>query len=443
MTVLNNFTLTEYEKYLKATKAKYPCVGFEVLDYEILPDRFAIIRHDVDMSPYCAIEIARIEARHGVRATYTIILNEKFYNPFEISVRKLIAEISELGHDIGLHFDPEWHDIRSEVQLSDAIRWEADLLNKILLKENVKPVKTFSFHNTTPFSMKCQKRFYASLRNAYAGDLQKHVQYISDSNGFWRHRSWDALLMEDHPRIQILTHPEWWMSKELEPAEKVCNELSRRAINAWHEYRSHPMLRSNDSGLEAALKILPSIYGHEGDSLLLSWLSGNRKEAYLRLFFMFERRVAEVFDRVLLDNISKLGQDFLNVIKKLSLGVDLLVVFNIFLNIDHERSYGITAVEFNNMILLKKSLCFGSYEISAEIFQQEFDKLCEINNKFIDWIDAFGSIDNINPTIQCNMGYKNNDSWIHLWLADHQKLFGISSECIEQMTVKDYKYDAN
>lgn len=435
--------MAEYEKYLEVTKSKYPCLGFEVLDCEILPDRFAIIRHDVDMSPYCAVEIARIEARHGVRATYTIILNEKFYNPFEISVRKIIAEISELGHDIGLHFDPEWHDIRSEVQLSDAIRWEADLLNKILMKENAGPIKTFSFHNTTPFSMKCQKRFYASLRNAYAGDLQKYVQYISDSNGCWRHRSWDELLIEDHPRIQILTHPEWWMPKELEPAEKVCNELSRRAINAWCEYRSHPMLKSNNSGLETALKILPSIYGYEGDSLLLHWLSGNRKEAYLRLFFMFERKVAEVFDRVLLDNIFKLGQDFLNVIKRLSLEVDLFVVFNIFLNIKYESSYGITVVEFNNMILLKKSLCFGSCEISAEIFQQEFDKLCEINNKFLDWIDTFGSMENVNLIIQSNMGYKNNDSWIRQWLVDHQNHFGITSEYIEQLMVKEYRHDTN
>ena len=86
MTSLNNFTLKEYEKYLEVTKLKYPCLGFEVLDNEILPDRFAIIRHDVDMSPHRALEIARIEARHGVRALYTILLNEKFYNPFEINL---------------------------------------------------------------------------------------------------------------------------------------------------------------------------------------------------------------------------------------------------------------------------------------------------------------------------------------------------------------------
>ena len=436
MTSLNNFTLKEYEKYLEVTKLKYPCLGFEVLDNEILPDRFAIIRHDVDMSPHRALEIARIEARHGVRALYTILLNEKFYNPFEITIRKLIAEISELGHEIGLHFNPEWHDIHSEVQLSDSIRWEADVLNEILKKENIGPVKTFTFHNTTPFSMKCHKRFYGSLRNAYAGDLQKHVEYISDSNGYWKYRSWGDLLKENHPRIQILTHPEWWMSKECEPAEKVCKELSRRAQYAWIEYRSHPLLKVNKSGLTAALQILPSIYGDEGDSLLISWLSGNRNEAYLKLFFMFERSVAEVLDRLLKENILLVGEEFLAALKKLSLKVDLLVIFNIFLNINYEKAYGLTSVEFNNVIFFKKSLCFSSYEVSADIFQLHFDKLCVINNKFLVWINEIGRMEEINSSIRREIGYEDYQNCTSIWLNDHQDQLGISSEFIDQMTVK-------
>ena len=436
MTSLNNFTLKEYEKYLEVTKLKYPCLGFEVLDNEILPDRFAIIRHDVDMSPHRALEIARIEARHGVRALYTILLNEKFYNPFEITIRKLIAEISELGHEIGLHFNPEWHDIHSEVQLSDSIRWEADVLNEILKKENIGPVKTFSFHNTTPFSMKCHKRFYGSLRNAYAGDLQKHVEYISDSNGYWKYRSWGDLLKENHPRIQILTHPEWWMSKECEPAEKVCIELSRKTQNTWIEYRSHPLLKVNKLRLTAALHILPSIYGDEGDSLLISWLSGNRNEAYLKLFFMFERSVAEVLDRLLKENILLVGEEFLAAIKKLSLKVDLLVIFNIFLNINYEKAYGLTSVQFNDVIFFKKSLCFSSFEVSADIFQLHFEKLIVINNKFLVWINEIGRMEEINSSIRREIGYEDYQNCTSIWLNDHQDQLGISSEFIDQMTVK-------
>ena len=117
-------TLKNYSDFAKRTAQAYPCVGFEVLDARTLPERFAILRHDIDMSPQQALEIARIEAGLGIRATYTVLLTGEFYNPFEASTRALLREIKALGHDIGLHFDAAYYRIEDETQMETALLWE-------------------------------------------------------------------------------------------------------------------------------------------------------------------------------------------------------------------------------------------------------------------------------------------------------------------------------
>lgn len=275
---LNILNESTYRALLRLTKSQYTCLGFEVLDHQTLPNCFAIVRHDVDMSPERALALARIEAEEGVRATYTILMTGEFYNPFEAQIRDQLKQISALGHDIGLHFDAAWHGIENETQLEERILWETAMLNTLLSLEGEKQVQMFSFHNTTPFTMACKERFYGGLRNAYAGVLQDHVQYTSDSNGYWIYRSWHALLNEKHDRIQVLTHPEWWTNYNAEAGEKVSRTLTERSAVAWANYRN--LLRSgkrtNKMGIFAAPDILVELWGEQGEQLLQLWLNGHR-----------------------------------------------------------------------------------------------------------------------------------------------------------------------
>ena len=101
---VNNFTLNEYRFLLNKTKSKYPLKGFEVLDNYSLEKKFALIRHDIDMSIDKALELAKIESDLGIRATYTILMTDIFYNPLEQNNRDTLIHISNLGHDMGLHF---------------------------------------------------------------------------------------------------------------------------------------------------------------------------------------------------------------------------------------------------------------------------------------------------------------------------------------------------
>ncbi|MBB5514547.1 hypothetical protein FHS89_000545 [Rubricella aquisinus] len=274
----SDMTLDAYRGFVARTAAAYPCLGFEVLDAPALPPRFALLRHDIDMSPQQALETARIEADLGVRATYTVLLTGEFYSPFEAGTRALLQEIRALGHDIGLHFDAAYHQINDDTQMDDALIWEADILSRLLVDDaGPAKIKMFSFHNTTPFTMSCRASHYAGLRNAYAGILQDACEYTSDSNGYWIHRTWDAILAAGHDRLQVLTHPEWWHATDAEPAEKLCQIMDQRIRDCWDGYQA--LLRRgnriNRTGLPLNIdKIEAILAGEEAARLPSLWLAG-------------------------------------------------------------------------------------------------------------------------------------------------------------------------
>ena len=277
--------MATYRKLLCKTSQDYKIMGFEVLDQKKLPHKFALIRHDCDFSPERALAMAKIEANLGIRTTYTVLLTGEFYSPFEQKTKTLFREILDLGHDLGLHFDAAWHEIESEKELKKKILWEKQVLTNLLgIKKN--QIQMFSFHNTTPFSMSCQNSHYGGLRNAYAGVLQKKVEYTSDSNGFWIHRSWAKLLAQNHPRIQVLLHPDWWTDQERHPGEKICEAIFGRSLKSWISYREllKRCKRENRMGLVNAPRLLPKLLQNEGERILMTWLAGYKTAACFEVY---------------------------------------------------------------------------------------------------------------------------------------------------------------
>jgi hypothetical protein len=281
----DDFTLHGYRRRLEATVARYPVAGFEVLEE---PDiaragsgNYCIIRHDIDISPPLAVEMAEIEAELGVRATYAVLLTGSFYNAFASETRSMLRRIADLGHDMALHFDAAWHGIENADELEDAIGRESAMLSDLLHGARI---DTFIFHNTTDFTLSCGERHYGGLRNAYARDLGEKVGYVSDSNGYWRFKSWEEALAESPPRLQVLTHPEWWPQQSLSPAERVCRHIERQGQNVWRGYSDHLRKwgRENRADLPEAIDLL--VAGDDDDRAILQlWLTGHRHEATRRL----------------------------------------------------------------------------------------------------------------------------------------------------------------
>lgn len=330
------FTYENYRQCIRRTNELYSCVGFEILDQSKLPEDVAIIRHDIDMSPRNAVSLAKIEAELGVRATYTVLITGEFYSPFEVDTRNQLFEIVSLGHDIGLHFDAAWHEVTSENKLEDAILWEMNILNELLGLKGDRRVKMFSFHNTTPFTMSCKGRVYGTLKNAYAGVLQENVEYTSDSNGYWIHRTWDDILEERHSRIQVLTHPEWWSEKRSEPGEKVCGTLADRTNFVWNNYCQilQDGHRINKTSIPQTLKILPDIIGREGQDLVTLWLQGLRNEAYLSLYLHFSKEVFRLLKMLFTGRFGISAPQVEGLIHNRTLNLDALVVLAVVADCD-------------------------------------------------------------------------------------------------------------
>lgn len=287
MTTAADFTLAAYRKLIERTRAMYPFAGFEVLEQSAFAGRFCILRHDIDVSPTSALEVARIEADLGVQATYTVLLTGPHYNAFEAEVREQLRQISSLGHALALHLDATWHSIASEAELEKAVEQERKILEHLI---GVR-VKAFSFHNTTEFTLSCRADSYGGLWNAYAGRLQDELSYVSDSNGYWRFRTWDELLDEDASFVQVLTHPEWWTDEPLGPAEKVCRELDARERRVWDSYRAGLAAfgRELRSDVPRPMSVFSAYKSCEIDHALRLWLSGHRAAGLLELHRAIQR----------------------------------------------------------------------------------------------------------------------------------------------------------
>ncbi|WP_269849870.1 hypothetical protein [Methanosarcina horonobensis] len=63
------------------------------------PERFVLLRHDVDRMPGRALATAQIEHELGIKATYYFRTSENVFKP------DIIRQIRDMGHEIGYHYE--------------------------------------------------------------------------------------------------------------------------------------------------------------------------------------------------------------------------------------------------------------------------------------------------------------------------------------------------
>lgn len=230
-----DFTRTNYRKLLRLAKQSYVFRSYTDAATTADDDEYTVLwRHDVDYSVHSARALAQIEHDEGIRATYFFRLHSELYNLLEQPVTTLAREIVRLGHDVGLHLDTTYYGITSSDALHDIVAWEASLLERVIER----PVSTFSFHQPTPFLLSCQRETYGGRINTYAARFQHEVGYVSDSNGYWRHRRLENVLRDATDRqLQVLTHPEWWTDEAMSPAARIERCISGRAESMRRYYR--------------------------------------------------------------------------------------------------------------------------------------------------------------------------------------------------------------
>lgn len=96
---MRDFTLTKYESLLQAVKkTNYStCTVYDFLKNE--PENCIILRHDVDRAVNRNLAMAKLEHSYGIKSTYYFRHIEETFKPY------IILQMTEMGHEIGFHYE--------------------------------------------------------------------------------------------------------------------------------------------------------------------------------------------------------------------------------------------------------------------------------------------------------------------------------------------------
>lgn len=244
-----DFTFNEYRALVNAGQD----VDYEFLtvrDYlstEELPERFIIMRHDVDRKPANSLKMARLEADEGISSTYYFRTINKAFKP------DMIREVERLGHEVGYHYEDM---DRADGDVSEAHDSFTENLNKL---RELCTIDTMCMHGNPLTSHDNRDMWndahdfeeYGLLGEAYLSMDFTDVTYYSDTGRTWQD---GELKIKDHtmgegnkeiganttgdliailresrvPRTCLLTHPNRWADG---PAELVSEYLKDKSVN--------------------------------------------------------------------------------------------------------------------------------------------------------------------------------------------------------------------
>ncbi|WP_255169514.1 hypothetical protein [Natrononativus amylolyticus] len=248
---VRDFTFDAYDRLVgAAVDADYEVLTVaEYLRAETLPERYLILRHDVDRRVEIARSMARLEARHGVASTY--YFRTSTFEP------EIVAEMAEMGHEIGYHYEDL---ARARGDRRRAHRQFA--ANLAAFREHA-TIETACSHGS-PLSRHLNLDIwegerspaeYDLLGEAYL-DVEKDDEdptlpsYLSDTGRRWGTVDPDFGLVEttddfvefleagDCPRLYVLAHPGRWSRSRLEFVDRlawdVAAETGKIAVKPAH-----------------------------------------------------------------------------------------------------------------------------------------------------------------------------------------------------------------
>ena len=209
------YTFDNYRSFLQS----FLDDGYEFRGFEDLDGPSVVIRHDIDLYPGQALQMARLEADLGVKTTYCFMLTSPAYDVLDHV--DAIETIRSLGHDVALHFDPHfyWEERPGTEALQSNVRAEAETLERLIGT----PIDTVSFHMPPEWALGAE---FDGFENTYQPRFFEDIQYISDSRQKWRTQS--PFAGERPEQVQILVHPGLWTEEGRPMAEIVADLVEER-----------------------------------------------------------------------------------------------------------------------------------------------------------------------------------------------------------------------
>lgn len=222
-----DFTTHKFRQLCEAISSTYPTVTMNEYLNNKHPERFILMRHDVDRMPGNSLTTAKIEHELGIRATYYFRSCKSVFKP------DIICKIRDMGHEIGYHYETLSEANGNPEKAIDIFQSHLDDFRQIC------EVKTISMHgrplskfNNLNLWNNHDFRDFGIIGEAYlsAGD---DLNYLSDTGRTWSFGSnlrdyipgkneqvfanttadlIELIINEKYNNFYILTHPERWSS---------------------------------------------------------------------------------------------------------------------------------------------------------------------------------------------------------------------------------------
>lgn len=190
-----------FEKYNQAlTKALD--VGVKFSTFQQTPDakKRVWLRHDVDFTLGRAKDLALIENKLGIQTTYFVMVNNPFYNILTPSYSKIIHDIKQMGHQIGLHFDRRLLGVTRNA--------EEEIYAILEHYKNFLPISDIvSFHRPEEWVFDLNTNTFT---NVYNKEFFNKIEYRSDSKREIKNLE---KVLTNFDELQLLLHPVWWHDK--------------------------------------------------------------------------------------------------------------------------------------------------------------------------------------------------------------------------------------
>ena len=202
---------TEYKDLLKSFLERGFCFKkFE--KFNVKNKGQVILRHDVDFSVDMAVQMAALEKDLEVFSTFYFLLASDSYNLLSKKNIDSVKLIIDMGHSVGLHFDPTVYDDEKS-----GFNAELEIFERCFGE-----VLSMSFHRPSQLVLEGVNWLPKRVLAAYQDEFFIDIAYISDSQGAFRFgHPFEHDAFKLHDNMQLLIHPIWWMTDQLQAVEKV------------------------------------------------------------------------------------------------------------------------------------------------------------------------------------------------------------------------------
>lgn len=188
----NNYSITSFEQFIKMPNKKH-----------------LILRHDIDFNLNAAYNMAQIDHQLGIKSSFFLRVCANGYNLSASPSIKIINEMLNMGHELGLHVDTGMEKIWG-------CSTETSILKQFNIFEEAVGItpKGFSLHMPSVLGgiNECDaiKEKLNLTYHAYENRFTEgEFKYISDSMKMWREKPLNSFIGNVN-KIHLLIHPVWW-----------------------------------------------------------------------------------------------------------------------------------------------------------------------------------------------------------------------------------------